>query len=79
MKPDTPVAIIRWGTTPLQETVSGTLENIAERVKAAGLKAPAIIVVGGVVTLREKMKWFENRPLFGKRILVHKAGNRQAI
>jgi len=73
MKPDTPVALIRWGTTPNQETVSGTLENIAERVKAAGLKAPAIIVVGGVVTLREKMKWFENRPLFGKRILVTRA------
>jgi len=73
MKPDTPVALIRWGTTPNQETVSGTLENIVERVKAAGLKAPAIIVVGGVVTLREKMKWFENRPLFGKRILVTRA------
>ena len=71
--PDTPVALIRWGTTPAQQTVSGTLDDIAERVKAAGLKAPAIIVVGEVVRLRKTLKWYENRPLLGKRIVVTRA------
>lgn len=71
--PDTPVALIRWGTTPAQQTVCGTLDDIAERAKAAGLKAPAIIVVGEVVRLRENLKWFEARPLLGKRIVVTRA------
>jgi len=71
--PDTPVALIRWGTTPEQQTVTGTLDNITERVKKAGLKAPAIIVVGEVVDLRKTLKWFETRPLLGKRIVVTRA------
>ena len=71
--PATPVALIRWGTTPGQQTVIGTLDDIAVRVKEAGLKAPAIIVVGEVVRLREKLQWFENRPLLGKRIVVTRA------
>jgi len=71
--PDTPVALIRWGTTPEQQTVTGTLDNITERVKKAGLKAPAIIVVGQVVDLRKTLKWFETRPLLGKRIVVTRA------
>jgi len=72
-RPDTPVALIRWGTTPNQVTVTGTLETIAERVAAAGLKAPAIIVVGDVVELRQTLKWCENRPLLGKTIVVTRA------
>ena len=71
--PDTPVALVRWGTTPRQQTVSGTLGDIVETVKKAKLKAPAIIVVGEVVSLREKMKWFETNPLFGKTIVVTRA------
>lgn len=71
--PDTPVALIRWGTTPGQQTVTGTLDDIADRVKKAGLKSPAIIVVGDVVRLREHLKWFETRPLLGKRIVVTRA------
>jgi uroporphyrinogen III methyltransferase/synthase len=71
--PDTPVALVRWGTTPRQETVSGNLGNIVDRVKAAGMKAPAIIVVGEVVGLRDTLKWFEDRPLLGKRIVVTRA------
>ena len=70
---DTPVALVRWGTTSRQQTVSGTLATIVERVKQAGLKAPAIIVVGDVVQLRDRMKWFDNRPLLGKRIVVTRA------
>ncbi len=71
--PETPVALIRWGTTPSQQTVTGNLDNISERVKQAGLKAPAIIVVGEVVDLRKSLKWFETRPLLGKRIVVTRA------
>jgi uroporphyrinogen III methyltransferase/synthase len=71
--PDTPVAVVRWGTTPSQKTVTGTLDNITERVQKAGMKAPAIIVVGEVVDLRETLKWFESRPLAGKRIVVTRA------
>ena len=70
MSSDTPVALIRWGTTPRQITVTGTLDTIVEQVKTAGLKAPAIIVVGHVVSLRETMKWFENRPLMGLKIVI---------
>ncbi len=69
----TPVALVRWGTTPDQEVLSGTLADIAEKAAAANLKPPCIIIVGEVVRLREKMKWFENRPLFGKRIAVTRA------
>jgi uroporphyrinogen III methyltransferase/synthase len=71
--PDTPVALVRWGTTPSQVTVSGTLETIVEKVQTAGLKAPALIVVGDVVNLRPTLKWFEKRPLLGKRIVVTRA------
>lgn len=73
MAPTTPAALVRWGTTPGQETVTGTLSDIAERAESAGLKAPAIIVVGEVVSLRNSLKWFENRPLLGKRIVVTRA------
>ncbi|MDO9567494.1 MAG: uroporphyrinogen-III C-methyltransferase [Candidatus Desulfaltia sp.] len=73
MQSDTPVALVRWGTTNKQMTVTGTLDNIVERVESAGLKSPAIIVVGGVVKLRETMQWFENRPLMGKKIVVTRA------
>jgi len=68
--PRTPVAVIRWGTTPKQRTVTGTLENIISEVEKSGLKPPSIIVVGDVVGLREELRWFENRPLFGKRVIV---------
>ncbi len=66
----TPVAVIRWGTTPEQSTVTGTLADIVERVAEAGLTPPAITVVGEVVRLRETLSWFEDRPLFGKRVLI---------
>ncbi len=70
---DTPVALVRWGTTPRHQTVTGTLGNIVARARAAGMKAPAIIVVGQVVTLRDTLQWFEKRPLLGKRIVVTRA------
>ena len=71
--PDTPAALVRWGTTARQETVTGTLETITEVATQAGIKPPALIVVGHVVALRENISWFEKRPLFGKRIVVTRA------
>lgn len=71
--PQTPVAVIRWGTLPIQETLVGTLDDIAARAQACQLKPPAIIVVGEVVALREKLNWFERLPLFGKQIVVTRA------
>jgi uroporphyrinogen III methyltransferase / synthase len=73
----TPVALVRWGTTSKQQTVTGTLETIVADVEKAGLKAPSIIIVGGVVNLRPQLKWFEERPLFGKTVVVTRA-RRQA-
>jgi len=71
--PQTPVAVIRRGTIPEQKTVVGTLATIAGAAETAGIKPPAIIVVGEVVGLREKLQWFEKRPLFGRRIVVTRA------
>jgi uroporphyrinogen III methyltransferase/synthase len=68
--PDTPVAVIRWGTRPDQKTIVGTLKNIAELVKEKNIKPPAVMVVGDVVRLRESLKWYEKKPMFGHRILV---------
>ncbi|MFQ5646097.1 MAG: uroporphyrinogen-III C-methyltransferase [bacterium] len=69
----TPAAVIRWGTTNKQQAVTGTLANIEQRCKEENIKPPSIFVVGEVVTLREKMNWFEKRPLFGKRVVVTRA------
>jgi uroporphyrinogen III methyltransferase/synthase len=70
---DTPAAVIQWGTKPEQETVIGTLDTIVRLVEERGLGPPAILVVGDVVRLRERLSWFERRPLLGKRILVTRA------
>lgn len=56
-----------------QATLIGTLADIADKVKRANFKPPAVIVIGEVVRLREKLAWFEKKPLFGKRILVTRA------
>jgi uroporphyrinogen III methyltransferase/synthase len=69
-EPQTPVALIRWGSTPEQQTLVGTLENIAAKAKRQRLTPPAIIVVGEVVGLRNKLNWFEHKPLFGKGVVV---------
>lgn len=67
---NTPIALIRWGTRAQQETVVGTLETIVGLVEKAGFTSPAVTVVGDVVNLREKLRWFDSRPLFGKKIIV---------
>ena len=66
----TPAAVISWGSTARQRTAAGTLENIAALAKEEGIAAPAIIIIGGVVSLRETLRWFDTLPLFGKRIVV---------
>jgi uroporphyrinogen III methyltransferase / synthase len=67
---DLPVALVRWGTTARQETLIGTLDNIAQRVVESGFSAPAVAVFGDVVNLRKELNWFEKRPLAGKRVVV---------
>ncbi len=68
--PDTPVAVVRWASTPIQRSVVGTLETITEVVREAGIKPPALVIVGEVVKLRKSIDWFEKRALFGKRMVV---------
>ncbi len=69
----TPVALIRWGTLPVQKVVTGRLDNIVALSKKAEIKPPVITVVGDVVKLRETFNWFETKPLFGRTILVTRA------
>jgi len=66
----TPCCVIRWGTTFHQQTVSATLQTIADKSARAGITSPAVLIVGEVVKLREQIKWFETRPLFGKKFLI---------
>ncbi|MGE5508820.1 MAG: uroporphyrinogen-III C-methyltransferase [Chitinophagales bacterium] len=69
----TPVALVRWGTTLRQETLTGTLGDIVARAEAQAFGSPAVIVVGEVVNLRPVLNWFENQPLFGRRVVVTRA------
>jgi len=71
--PDTPVALVRWGTLPSQEVLTGTLDNINRKVRESSFKPPAVIIVGDVVRLRPQLNWMENKPLFGKKIVVTRA------
>jgi len=73
--PETPVALIRWGTRPEQQILTGTLADISELARKAAFKAPAITIVGEVVRLRTKLRWFDSRPLFGKGILVTRSAD----
>lgn len=68
--PDTPIAVIRWGTRPEQKTLVGTLGDMAGLVKENEIKPPAVMVVGEVVRLRDALKWYEKKPMFGHRVLV---------
>src|SRR6266404_4965794 len=57
--PETPAAVIRWGTYETQQTVTGTLQSIANEAKSSGMRPPGVIIIGEVVRLRERLKWFE--------------------
>ncbi len=76
---DTPIALIHRGTTPEQKILVGELGNIVAKAEEANLKPPSVIVVGEVVKLRDKLKWFEKKPLFGKRILVTRSREQASI
>lgn len=67
---DTPAAVVMRGTSSKQKKVIGNLENIEEKVKEAKLQSPCIIVVGDVVSLNEKLSWYEKKPLFGLNICI---------
>ena len=71
--PATPAAAIERGTTPQQRVVVARLGDLAERVRAAGLAAPVVVVIGRVVEFREHIAWYEQLPLFAKRVLVPRA------
>jgi uroporphyrinogen III methyltransferase / synthase len=70
---DTPVAVVQWASLPKQRTVVGTLTDIHRRASEAGLGLPALTIVGEVVRLRDNLRWFDTKPLFGKRIIVTRA------
>ncbi|HSC87505.1 MAG TPA: uroporphyrinogen-III C-methyltransferase [Polyangiaceae bacterium] len=76
--PATPAAVVMWGARPQQRVVVGTLADIAERARDAGLGSPAIVIVGEVVALREQLAWYDTKPLFGLRVLVAR-DSRQAL
>ena len=66
----TPAALVQWGATPAQRTLTTRLDEIAERAETEAFDPPAVFLVGKVVSLRDRLRWFDNRPLFGKRIVV---------
>lgn len=68
--PETPAAVVEKASLPSQRTVVGTVATIADLVQAAGLGTPALVVVGEIVRLRERLRWFDTQPLFGARVLV---------
>lgn len=70
---DTPAAVVRWGTRPNQSTLITTLSEAAADVVRTGMKPPAIFVVGNVVNLRSQLQWYDNKPLFGKTVVVTRA------
>lgn len=78
MNPETPVAMIRWGTTGRQQTVEGTLRTIGAVAAQAQLQPPTVAIIGDVVKLRTKLNWFEKRPLFGQRMVITRAREQAA-
>jgi len=75
LNPDTPAALIRWGSEPYQQTITGPVANISIQADTAKLLPPVALVIGEVVHLRNELNWFETLPLFGKRILVTRTRN----
>ena len=76
--PRTPALVIQWGTWPRQKVVEGPLVDIAELTAQAKVVNPSVVVIGEVAALRDRMRWFDRKPLFGKRILLTRPGS-QAV
>ena len=72
-KPKTPVALVHWGTTPQQVVLQGTLADIAQKAETVKLENPAVIVVGDVSLLCQRLRWYDKKPLFGRRIILTRA------
>ena len=77
--PDTPTAVISNATLPIQKVVVACLENLAEETKREQLQSPALIVVGEVISLSERLNWYKKQPLFGKRILFPRTGENSTL
>lgn len=75
----TPVALIRWGTLPNQQTIQGDLGNIIEKAREADLSPPVVAVIGQVVEKRKHLRWYDNKPLFGKRVLVTRSRGQASL
>lgn len=73
LDPATPAAVIHRGTTPMQRCLSAPLAELPEAARTAGLTNPAVIVIGKVVSLRDKLDWFSQKPLLGRRIVISRA------
>src|SRR6266513_2053942 len=76
---DLPVALVRRATTGQQETLTGTVSDIAQKALAKGFEPPAVAVFGGVVSLRDNLNWYEKRPLLGKRIVVTRTRKQASV
>src|SRR5947208_3959919 len=79
VRSDLPVPLVRWATTGQQETLTGTLQDIAQEAVASGFEAPAVAVFGEVVALRGSLNWYEKRPLLGKRIVVTRTPKQASV
>ena len=79
VRSDLPVALVRSATTGKQETLTGTLSDIAQKAEASDFKAPAVAVFGEVVGLRAGLNWYEKRPLLGKRIVVTRTRKQASV
>src|SRR6266516_6440187 len=79
VRSDLPVALVRWATTGQQETLTGTLQDIAQEVAAKNFEAPSVAVFGDVVSLRDTLNWYEKRPLLGKRIVVTRTRKQASV
>src|SRR6516225_3602721 len=79
VRSDLPVALVRSATTGQQQTLTGTLVDIAQKAVARDFKAPAVAVFGEVVGLRDRLNWYEKRPLLGKRIVVTRTRKQASV
>ena len=73
MDGNTPAALVYWGTTDRQRSLASTLADLPDAAVRKGFTNPSIIVVGDVVRLKDKLDWFEKKPLFGRTVVVTRA------
>src|SRR5437763_8976383 len=79
VRSDLPVALVRCATTGQQETLTGSLSDIAQKAVASDFKAPAVVIFGEVVALRDNLNWYEKRPLLGKRIVLTRTRKQSSV